>query len=619
MGLAMLRTGLLGIVGYQLVSGLLLLTEADGAGQQAALLVHLVLGVLLLFLIVPYLRHHLPRVWKSTRQGMRLLGAGSTLLLVGGMSTGTWMLFRISTEHWISDWWREWHRYLALAGGVMLVLHLGIAARRKPGRMALRDGLRGLLGALAAGLAILTVAVATGDQLLTAQVPRGDIGEAPPPHDGSHLSTTGRFWDRPPPVSQTCGTAGCHPAIYDEWRQSPHGQADKDPYYLALEQKLRAGPRAERVRYCNECHDPELLVTGGLAQLPDSGPVVHSGQGVSCVVCHSMAQTNGKLAAGNLRLAPPRTALAEESWIGRILIRAYPAPHKRAYSDALYDRSRLCAGCHRASVSEDVPGYGLFRIDNPYSRWELSRVKVQCQDCHMPPSEGLPDQYHASHRFPGAATHLDVSPEQKKLVESLISGDLSLPNVRNVNSSGRLFKMSVGKTRRTSRTMTVPLIVSARSRIGHQFPAGASDLVQVWIEAELIRDGKHVLARWGEVEPGGPLFPGTPIYRRRHLRRRLPGQETSASPPEGPAGQPFGSFREPGDGQIIPLKISWDDLDTEGLEASGGTEMRARLWYRKIHQNGVEALGTGVNDKKLPLPPRLLLAETKAAVDIRRR
>ncbi|MBI2942592.1 MAG: hypothetical protein HYY25_00175, partial [Candidatus Wallbacteria bacterium] len=478
---------------------------------------------------------------------------------------------------WVGETLALAHRYAGLGAGALLALHLALAARRPGGRGAVAEALSGA-GAGGAAAAVAVAALALAAPTLT-PLPRADRA-------GQALSTAGRFFDRPPPASRSCGTAGCHEQLYTEWREGPHGQADRDPYYRALQSRLVGGKAAPRIGLCLECHDPSLLVTG---QFEPGAVPVQTGEAVSCYACHAMARADGKRERANYAVAPPPGGAGEDSVLGRFLVRAWPGSHRRRYGRALYERSALCSACHRATVNEEIPGFGTLRIENPFQRWELARVKPLCQDCHMAArkSETYPSQ--RSHRFEASAVPPGVGAEQRSAVERMLSGNSGVPDIRGGSSTDPLFALSASGLSGTTGAGELHVTLTDLGRIGHQFPAGAVDLQRVWLEAQLTDSSGAELARWGEVEPGGALLPGTPVFRRLGV--------VAAGELEG---SPFGWLRPE---ESVRLRLTLPATLHQGRLA--GSRLQGSLCYRKLHGAAIRRLDP--DGGGLGLPPRQVI------------
>lgn len=592
-----LRPAVIALAAWQLSSGLLITFGRDGLAQQAAFAAHLVMGLTFLLAIGPYLAWHVPRVLKVPRpgqaadgsdaagqggwndgvaggpsaarptlragSGQRALGLAAGLIVFGAASSGAFLLWRALSGLATPDAFRDYHNALGFVGAGALVLHLAVAARTPGGRAWVGGAARAFAGCAMAAWAIALGLTAGQPWPVTFPAP----GASPP-------------WIAAP--NRSCGVSGCHSEIFQEWEQSAHGGADADPYFRALEAKLVTARMLDAVADCNECHDPVMLLEGRFARWraqAGQGAVPHTGESVACVVCHAMSHASGNRPRGNYTVAAPRRALGDGTPLANVFTRAFPDPHRAAFGRQLYERSRLCAGCHRADVSQAIPGFGLLRIENPHARWALDGVKPTCQECHMPRTG---DSGRASHRFPGSSMHFTRYTAQSEAVRDLVEGRVELPTISGAVGRGPLMQLSVGTARATTGGVTIPLAIRHPGRIGHQFPAGAQDLVMLWVEGELRSDAGTVLARWGEASAGGPLEPGTPVFRRGGLVRG-PDGPVEVHPPWELAGVPFPV--------LTPLETRSVELAAPAAGAHGGGTLTAKLCFRKLSAPAVEAIG----------------------------
>ncbi|MHC5019849.1 MAG: multiheme c-type cytochrome, partial [Planctomycetota bacterium] len=72
----------------------------------------------------------------------------------------------------------------------------------------------------------------------------------------------------------------CHPDIYDEWRNSQHAKAYRDPRFQAA-MKAAKDPAS-----CVPCHAPNPILDAGIGVYPTTRRRYKS-EGVTCVTCHA--------------------------------------------------------------------------------------------------------------------------------------------------------------------------------------------------------------------------------------------------------------------------------------------------------------------------------------------
>ena len=152
-------------------------------------------------------------------------------------------------------------------------------------------------------------------------------------------------------------------------------------------------------------------------------------EGVSCIVCHSIQETD---LAGNANyvMRQPERYIGETQkgavakFVSDFLIRTYPKKHLEEFSKTLFKTPEYCAACHKQFIDEEVNQVGWVQLQNQYDNWKNSRWNhpgdptktIECRECHMPlvasldPASGdaldynrsETDDKHRSHRFLGA-------------------------------------------------------------------------------------------------------------------------------------------------------------------------------------------------------------------------
>ena len=171
----------------------------------------------------------------------------------------------------------------------------------------------GLIRRVGAGAALVRVARGSGRQhrgRSTADPRRGLGGDEPPDRAaarvdpeayyswltatnaaqaGNPLFPAGTLWARErgerTPSSGYCGTAGCHPRVHREWRDSPHATASTSPVYGRAVSHFTRERGEAAARWCRGCHGPAgLMAATGPAPSIDPGET----RGVDCVACHAI-------------------------------------------------------------------------------------------------------------------------------------------------------------------------------------------------------------------------------------------------------------------------------------------------------------------------------------------
>ncbi|HSD33599.1 MAG TPA: cytochrome b/b6 domain-containing protein, partial [Gemmatimonadales bacterium] len=156
-------------------------------------------------------------------------------------------------------------------------------------------------------------------------------------------TSTGQAFDaRSTGGSKSCGSSGCHEQIYREWAVSAHRYSAMDLGFRAIQSTMGKQNGPESTRYCAGCHDPISLFAGTKNLYRDDlTNAIGRDEGVSCIVCHSIRETDVKGNASYL-ITQPQRYLFELSDSGAtrlvrdFLIRAYPRQHVRSLEHRLF-------------------------------------------------------------------------------------------------------------------------------------------------------------------------------------------------------------------------------------------------------------------------------------------
>ncbi len=196
--------------------------------------------------------------------------------------------------------------------------------------------------------------------------------------------------------AEECGA--CHPRQYQEWRQSYHSKAYRNPVFQA-ELKVQAFTDS-----CGLCHSP----LRSQIEAPANDPFRY--EGVTCLGCHS----RGRMLVG--RHQPVES------------------PHPVA---PISEPNEICVRCHVASQeTRGIIPCGAVAEEGSFGyEWEVTDwSRLRCVQCHM-----LNEAGEVTHRFPGGR-----DPEMlRKALSFDVHRDASdlVVEVRNV---GALHKVPTG-------------------------------------------------------------------------------------------------------------------------------------------------------------------------------
>jgi hypothetical protein len=486
---------------------------------------------------------------------------------------------------------------------------------------------------------ILGLALTYGGQTYDNEFPEGYnflYGEDRPFAPSLATTTSGGAFDAESLAgSDSCGSAGCHSQIAEEWRASAHRYAAMDPFFQKVQSVMAEQNGPESTRYCGGCHDPISLFSGTKNILVEDLTGLHGYQeGISCLGCHGVRETDLQGNA-NYVMTQPATYLWQWSDGGLakkasdFLIRTYPEEHNKL-SKRVYKAPEYCAACHKQFIDEEVNRVGWVQLQNQYDNWKASHwfvegdptKTIECRECHMPlvasndPARGDAVDYnrsdddgmHRSHRFVGANSmvpallELDGWEEQVRLTEQWLKGTFEIPEIAEKWREGPVIDMAldVPETATPGEKIPIRLVLTA-NKVGHDFPTGPLDIIQSWVEMHIYdpegnefyssgtRDEGHF------IEPGSFLFKAEPVDQYgnlidrhnlwemvgvRYRRALFPGYSDTVEyvvdcPTAVAPGAP-------------PARIEGEDelrdLELTAPEATGSYRVVARLMYRKVDQ-----------------------------------
>ncbi|MDH3254590.1 MAG: cytochrome c family protein [Acidobacteriota bacterium] len=625
------------------VSGLFVTFGSFSAAVEWTLLLHTLVGVLLLLPIAWYGWIH----WKDYKHyqmsDIVLLGylaaAALLLCLVSGVVV-TWQgLFGLR----MSPLWRNLHlysTYAVLVTGLphVVVLFFRIRKKRAAGFARAVAGHSAAWILVAVGVvAILSVAY-PGQEYVNAFPADYNFlyGEDRPFAPSLAVTDSGGAFDSESLAgSMTCGTANCHSQILEEWTPSAHRYAAMDPLFQKVQSVMAEQNGPESTRYCGGCHDPISLFSGTKNLFVENLTDLHGYQeGVSCLVCHGVHETDLQGNANYVMTQPPTYLWQwQEEGAGKFLsdflIRTYPDQHN-LLSKRMFKAPEYCAACHKQFIDQEVNRVGWVQLQNQYDNWKASHwytegdpeKTIECRECHMPlvastdPSAGDAADYnrspddgkHRSHRFIAANSmvpallKLDGWEKQIEMTESWLAGTFEIPEIDHKWSKGPVVQLAVETPETVQLGEKLPIrVVMTANKVGHDFPTGPLDIIQSWVEMRVTdhngdevystgtRDEKHF------IEPGSFLFKAEPVDQYgnlidrhnlwemvgvRYRRALFPGYSDSVeyvvdcpstmSPAEGEAG-------------------GWRDRAVEEFEVpaaavAGELTVDVRLMYRKVDQ-----------------------------------
>jgi len=345
------------------------------------------------------------------------------------------------------------------------------------------------------------------------------------------------------PSAADCGR--CHRREFEEWTSSIHAVSGPDLIYETAADANEAAHRSrlgtEKVRWCESCHEPLLVLIGEVNPIPVVGPSDAALEGTTCIVCHTAVAADPE--AGNAALV---LAINEPYRYDDALIMAAPAEHARAMRavshDPLLGSSEFCGACHTEIRPPEINGGPPIDMQTTYSEWRDSgyaELGIQCQDCHMRPDPaaaidailrtGEPPPGPISHRFVGANYLLTDPDLPSNLVTFLRGGHPPGPDLLTTErwkADLRLQRAAILDLLQAAADLEIEAPATAEiggegriavtitnSGAGHDLPTGPLDQRHMWLEIAIAdATGRSVYhSGWfdeerGEVDPEAAIY-----------------------------------------------------------------------------------------------------------------
>ena len=648
-GLPILRTGWasglarisMGVLLLEAVSGLAITFAPFHPAVQWSVVVHTVVGALTLLPLAWYCWQHWLDYQEHAPSHIVALGyTGLAALAVCSLSgvALTWQgLFGLR----ISGWLRQTHlisTFVTLGALLPHVVFSFVRVWRNGTAAAVPGFALRALGATALGALVV-------GGLAFAYPSRRYVNQFPPDYNFlygtnrpfapslARTDTGGAFDSRSLAGSHSCGTAGCHEQILEEWQPSAHRYAAMDPAFQGIQTVMAKQNGAESTRYCGGCHDPISLFSGTKNLFVENLTGLQGYQeGVSCLSCHAVRETDVKGNA-NYTVTQPHEYLWQwqEKGPARLardfLIRTYPDEHNKL-SKRAFKKPEYCAACHKQFIDKEVNRVGWVQLQNQYDNWAAShwnhkgdaRKTVECRECHMPlvdsrdPAAGDSADYnrtasdgkHRSHRFLGAnqmmprVCKLEGGEHHAQLVEQWIQGKIPVPEIRDKWAEGPIVKISLSVPPSIASGEDIPLrVVLGSNKVGHDYPTGPLDIIQSWLEVRVTDEAGREVYSSGKrdaknfIEKGTFMFKAEPVDQHgnlidrhnlwemvgvRYRRALFPGYSDTVQ------------LSIPCSGTLMKSESSTDpgqreqQVDVPALTAPGKYQIIVMLQYRKIDQ-----------------------------------
>ena len=345
------------------------------------------------------------------------------------------------------------------------------------------------------------------------------------------------------PTAEYC--AHCHQDAYHQWRQSAHANAFREPFYIKNVNLLIQSKGIQYSRHCEGCHNPIALFSGVLT--PDShAKRPFDKDGVTCMVCHSIAKLQPTYGTGSYVMGIPAVMLDAQGQPipGQVSfdeILAHPDRHAKAVMKDFYKSPEYCASCHKAALPRMEDDYKWLRAFTVFDEWQNTSFSHRnpltfytkdyqtCQNCHMKqvplvdPDYGAKQGKIASHRWTAGNTaiptyyHYD---QQTKKTEQFLQDDRLNVDVFALRIAGQPALIAplgtVAYTLEPGATVEARVVIQNKM-IGHSLIPEQRDFFEAWVEF-LVQDASgKVLAHSGYLQPNGQLDPRAHSFTNRMI------------------------------------------------------------------------------------------------------
>ena len=552
-----------GLLIFETLTGLSIYILPFSISNQVMVLLHSAIGLIFMILFLWYqIRHWL--VYRSiTINHIKLTGYFSMVSTIVACISGLVLMFQAVFQTKIGPMWDLIHTVSTFSLIASVLPHIIVIVvrdfrRRKKGnfgQVVLAEKKFGWSQLVIVGVlfAIVALSVYAYEPVQLNNKFSADYSYlyGPDRPFAPSLATTntgGAFDARSLGGSESCGTSGCHEQIVKEWQVSAHRYSAMDPAFQAVQKVMGKQNGPESTRYCGGCHDPISLFSGTKNIFrEDLTGLTGYQEGVSCIVCHGIKQTDIKGNANYVISQPERYMFELENadsyrFFRDFLIRAYPWHHVESLQHRMFKSPEFCAACHKQFIDQEVNKVGWVQLQNQYDNWRKSRWNhpgdptqtIECRECHMPlnkstdPASGddldynrtSDDGLHRSHRFLAAnqfipkILNLPGADEQTALTEKWLQGKIEIPEIAAKWRPGPAIPIELSVPEKVVPGQEVKVDVTiTNNKVGHDFPTGPLDIIQAWVELKVKDQDGHEIFVSGTRDKRHFIQPGSFIFK----------------------------------------------------------------------------------------------------------
>jgi Tfp pilus assembly protein PilF len=338
--------------------------------------------------------------------------------------------------------------------------------------------------------------------------------------------------------------AECHTDAHEQWSQSAHRNAFREPFYQKNVKDLISQRGIEFTRHCEACHNPAALFSGALTKNSKVKRPFDE-DGVSCIACHSMQAATGR-GIGGYVMGEPALLVKEdgarllEGVTNQQILDDVPS-HRRAVMRPLLKEPEFCAGCHKSQVPKELNDYKFLRAFSVGDELQQSsfskesphpfytRDKETCNTCHMK-KEPAPlfdvaakEGQLRTHRWAAANTAIPFFykfNEQLAAVTRFLETDalgVDIFALRQKSAGGDHEELIAPLNRSTfnlaAGAQLIADVVITNKNIGHSFPPELRDFYEAYIEFTVADEAGKTLYESGFIKPNGYLDESAHNYK----------------------------------------------------------------------------------------------------------
>jgi len=261
--------------------------------------------------------------------------------------------------------------------------------------------------------------------------------------------------------------------------------------------------------FCMRCHSPIGVYLKEIPPADGSKLSEVAKRGVSCDFCHTVSGYE-KIGNGNYKLSPGMVKLGP--------FKESESPgHETAYSE-LHTKSEFCGICHNLyHPTNNIP------LESTYTEWKegpYAEEGVQCQDCHMRQSPGIPATGITKRPdYPGIAGA--GGGKRPHLYTHYFVGANTIPQVQTDKS----YEQMAMERLRAAATLEITLpanitpgtenalkVKITNAGAGHYLPTGLTELRQMWLYVKITDGSGKVIYESGTPDNEGNIDKTSTIY-----------------------------------------------------------------------------------------------------------